>query len=321
MSRRAFTLVELAVVLTVLGLVVGGSFKVIKSMRERNSISESKDAVEAAIDAVTGDAMEWDSLISVPDFNQNLSPLKGIKLSSGILKMPIHYLPDNTLIVSPICSKTSTNLNIIDNSVSPARIIQNVAFVIAHESSNNNMQTALDTTSTPNTVSIYGAATAADDNTAYPNINRPTDEYDDIVQWVTLAQLQKDVRCSDNPLRIVNDKLPDTLDTATSYSATIVIDGNYSTPTSNCTVSAPYTGVFIYNASTHTITSTTSKTSGTAVVNCTVNADGRSVSKPFVITINADASAGSGTPPTGNNGNNGNNGNGGNSGNNGKNNK
>ncbi|MCW8821206.1 MAG: hypothetical protein OQK45_03180, partial [Sulfurovum sp.] len=182
---------------------------------------------------------------------------------------------------------TVTNLNVIDNSVSPARTISNVAFVIAHESANYNMQTAIDTTSTPNVVTIYGPATTADDSTTYPNINRPTDQYDDIVKWVTLAELQRNVRCNDNPLRIVNDKLPDTTSTTLTYSATIVIDGNFSVPTSSCTISAPYTTSFQYIPSTYTITNLTlSRPSGTAIINCSFSADGRTVSKPFVITIN-----------------------------------
>ncbi len=291
MNRKAFTLVELAIVLMVIGLLVGGSFKVMKSMRDRNKITEAKNAVNAAVDAVTGDAMEWTSLVTVPNFNQNLSPVKGQTVAAGVLKMPLHYFPDNTLIANPVCSQTVTNLNVIDNSVSPARTISNVAFVVAHESANYNMQTAIDTTSTPNVVTIYGPATTADDSTTYPNINRPTDQYDDIVKWVTLAELQRNVRCNDNPLRIVNNNLPDT-DTTLPYNATIVLDGNYTPPTSNsCTSSEPS---FSYNNLTHTISLSSPRTTGTAVVNCTFTADGRTVSKPFVITINTSTS----TPPT-----------------------
>lgn len=292
MNRKAFTLVELAIVLTVIGLLVGSSFKVMKSMRERNSVTEAKDAVKAAIDAVTGDAIEWDTLITVPNFNQNLSPVKGITVSAGVLKMPLHYFPDNTLTVTPICSKNITNLNVIDNSVSPARTVQNVAFVVAHESSNNNMQTALDTTSTPNVVTIYGPATPADDSTTYPNINRPTDEYDDIVKWVTLAELKRNMRCNDTPLRIVNDTLPVALSNAIQpYSATIVIDGNFSAPSAHsCTFGAGYNSYFQYNTGNYTITNklpvSISIPMGTAVVNCSFTDVDITVSKPFVITIN-----------------------------------
>lgn len=291
MNRKAFTLVELAVVLTIIGLLVGSSFKVIKSMRERNSITEAKDAVKAAIDAITGDAIEWNTLITVPNFNQNLSPVKGITVS-GVLKTPLHYFPDNTLLVTPICSRNVTNLNVIDNSVSPARIVQDVAFVVAHESSNTNMQTALDTTVTPNVVAIYGPATSVDDSTAYPNINRPADEYDDIVEWVTLAELQRNMRCNDKPLRIVNDKLPDAdSNTTLAYSATIVLDGNFSAPSSHsCTFDPTYNSYFQYNTGNYTITNklppTVSIPTGTAVVNCSFTDGDITVSKPFVITIN-----------------------------------
>jgi len=286
MNRKAFTLIELAIVLMVIGLVAGGSFKVLNSMRERNRISEAKAYVNAAVDAVIGDAMEWDNLTDVTNFDQNISPVKG-EIISGTLKMPLHYFPDSTLINNPICAKITTNLNVIDNSVSPARTISNVAFVIAHESANYNMQTALNSSVTPNTVTIYGPNTPADDDITFPNINRPTDEYDDIVKWVTLSELQKDIRCSDSQLRIVNNSLPET-NTTLPYSATIVIDGNYSVPTANnCTFNSTYTSDFTYNTNTHTISSITpSRPTGTAVVNCTFTADGRTVSKPFVITIN-----------------------------------
>ncbi len=287
MKRKAFTLIELAIVLTVIGLVIGGSFKVVKSIRERNKITEAKEYVNAAVDAVVGDAMEWATLTGVPNFDQNLSPVKG-QIVSGVLKTPLHYFPDSTLIANPICAQNVTNLNVIDNSVSPARTISDVAFVVAHESTNYNMQTALDTTVTPNVVTIYGSATPADDSTAFPNINRPADEYDDIVKWVTLSELQRNVRCNDTPLRIVNDKLPDT-NTTLNYSATIVIDGNFTPPTSdNCIINAPYDTEFQYNTGLYTIThQDNNRLSGTAVVNCTFTMpNGRTVSKAFVITIN-----------------------------------
>jgi len=275
MKKSAFTLVELAIVLVIIGLLVGGSFKVLKIMRDRAQISRAQDDVKVAKEAVIGNTIQnSNTLPSVTFFNQNLSPVKDNQHQ-------LFYADDINLESINICSLATTNLTV----VTPSHTINDVAFVVASESSNHNMQTAKKDDGGGNfSVHTYKYETKVDDNTSPVNI---VDYYDDIVDWVTLAQLQQEAKCSDNLLRIVNTSLPSTdVDSSTSYQATIVIDGNYSAPTGSSCIFTPQNN-FVYHSNNFTIDNTAGATTSTTVaVDCSVTADGKTVSKKFAITVN-----------------------------------
>jgi len=274
MRKKAFTLLELSIVLVIIGLLLGGSFKAMKMMRERTKTQEAKEQLLAAKNAVIGNTLKNLNL-GLPDsefFNEYLSPVKNNQ-------NPIFYVANTNLINNHICAFSTTNLRVVDKGTNPEREIKNVAFVLAHEGVNYNMQTAL----IDNTVNIYGPDAKVDDNTT--PINR-VEHYDDIVEWVTLDELQRYARCSDTPLRIVNSSLPST-DQNSPYLAKIIIDGNYTAPsTFNCVIESPYDTYFSWNSATYEISSNLSRQTGTAVVDCRVEADDKNVSKKFTITIN-----------------------------------
>lgn len=223
MNRKAFTLVELAIVLTVVGLVAGGSFKVIKSMRDRNKITEAKDAVNVAKDATIGFSMKWVDLPTSTEFNNDLSPIKRNQNT-------FFYFADPQLSNDiDICSFNTTELDVtIYESGSLDRTIDDVAFIVADASINNNMQTAATGTG-PYIIRIDDPLATVDRN----NIDyvRTTDEYDDIVKWVTLAELQSLVNCSDHQLVITNDNaLPRDINQSTYVGANIFADGGFPFP-------------------------------------------------------------------------------------------
>ena len=197
MKRQAFTLIELAISLSIIGLMIGGSFQATKALRERTKIAEAKEQIKAAKDAVMGYAMEWVDLPTSTEFDANISP------NTGTLK-PISYFIDPILANDvDICAFKTTNLKV----VTPDRNITDVAFVVAAAGPNYNMQTTLDTSVTPNTVNIYGADKLVNNNF-----------YDDIVESVTLAELQGNVNCSKNKLVIINDyALPRDSNSSPSY--------------------------------------------------------------------------------------------------------
>ena len=274
MKKPAFTLIELSIVLVIIGLLIGGSFKILKVMRERAQITRAQDDVQVAKAAVIGNTILNDNRLPPGNYFQtNLSPVKNNQ-------HPLFYTDDIALEGTNICSFQTTTLKV----KTPTKTIDNVAFVVASEAANHNMQTA----KINNQVKTYNYATKVDDNTSPVNI---VENYDDIVDWVTLSQLQEEAKCSNNPLRIVNTSLPNT-DTAnsSSYNVKIVIDGNYSTPTAdNCTFAN--NNNFSYNN--FTITNGGTTTGGTSTtVDCTISADGKTVEKKF--TINVDQSTGGG---------------------------
>ncbi|MFA6138206.1 MAG: type II secretion system protein [Sulfurimonas sp.] len=220
MQKRAFTLIELAIVLAIIGLILGGSFESIRSMRERNKIAEAKEQVEATKNAIIGYALMWPNLPSNAEFDANIS-------TAGGSQVPIFYAVDANLsnINHDVCAYDTTNLTLVDNSFSPARVIPNVAFVLAHASANYNMQTALDTLISPNEVNIYSPSAKVDDNATPINI---AESYDDIVTWMTLSEVQNLVKCSNNSLEIISDSaLPRDINGTNYAGATIYADGGF----------------------------------------------------------------------------------------------
>ncbi len=273
MKKNAFTLIELSIVLVIIGLIIGGSFKVLKSMRENAKVTNAKNDVQTARNAVLGYAMSASFLPTKTLFESDLSPVKANQHQ-------LMYARDTTFDTTNICASPTTLLSVqVDHRDGTIQTIPNVAFVLVSESANKNMQTAIATT-----IEVRKPFEKIDDNST--PINR-VEPYDDIVDWVTLAQLQKSIGCENHPLRIVNSSLPSTnTASANLYSATIAIDGNYTTPTASSCTFFPSNN-FSYNASTYKITNTGLASPGTVIVTCSVTADAKPpISKKFAITVN-----------------------------------
>ncbi|MDQ1244561.1 MAG: hypothetical protein QG567_1202 [Campylobacterota bacterium] len=217
MRRTAFTLIELAIALTIIGLMIGGSFQAVKAMREKSKVAEAKEQVRASKDAILGYVGKWPNLPSGTEFQDDLSPVKNNQHA-------IFYASDAVLstINNDICAYNTTALKIVDNGAVPPRTIDDVAFVVAHEGANYNMQTALNA----NVVNIYAPSAKLDNNATPVNI---VDFYDDIVEWVTLDELQRNVDCSQNKLVILNDyALPRDVNSSANYLGTpIYADGGF----------------------------------------------------------------------------------------------
>lgn len=280
MKRQAFTLIELAVVLTIVGLVIGGSFKALKYSRERAYVEEAKEHVNSSIDAIIRDSLLFEGLPTIEHFDQNLSTERILILSSGLVKKAMLYIPDNGLIGIDVCSKTTTNLSIIDEISTPNRTISNVAFIVAHESANKNLQTGLQS----NNVHIYSPSENEDDNKSSPNINRE-EAYDDIVKWVTLSELQQNIDCNSKPFKFLNDRLPHG-NVGNSYSATMYVDNNISNVNIKCT--GNFSDFNLSFSETYSKFNGDLNNTGTALVECNAtetSGELRLTTKKFVLTI------------------------------------
>ncbi len=268
MKKNGFTLIELAIVLAILGIMIGGGFKILKMQREKERTVKAKEDVLTAKNAIVGNTiLNNNTLPTVAFFDQNLSPITD----------PNHqllYVPATALLSTNACALQTTSLSITKPNGSS---VSNVAFIVVSEAANYNMQTAL----SGNSVTLHNPSEKVDDNTT--PINR-VERYDDVYDWMTLAQLQEEIKCSNNPLHIVNTSLPDT-DTANapSYNVPIVVDGNYSAASLNCTFTPPnrftQSGFSIIYAG-------PSPAGSTTVVDCQVSADGKTVNKKFTINVN-----------------------------------
>ncbi|MDK9694318.1 MAG: type II secretion system GspH family protein [Sulfurimonas sp.] len=271
MQKRAFTLIELSIVLTIIGLLIGGSFKVMKMMREKAKTAEAKEQVLGAKEGILGYASQEYFLPLNSEFDANLS-------TSKVAGHPIFYVADTNLQNDDICAFTTTALD-VNNS---GNIMQDVAFVIAHEGVNFNMQTALNA----NVVAVYRADIRVDDNTSPVNISEP---YDDIVEWVTLKQLQDAIGCSNKQFRFVTDKLPSAKvgvlypDINNSVVAELSVENNISSVTIQCLPNSANGIAF----ATPTFSGIPTQ-SGVAQFRCTATEgapSNRAIAKDFSITI------------------------------------
>jgi prepilin-type N-terminal cleavage/methylation domain-containing protein len=284
MKRKAFTLIELAIALTVIGLMIGGSFQAVKAMREKTKVTEAKEQIKAAKDAVLGFAMQNYYLPNSSEFDANLSTSKNPN-------HPMFYTADNILQNFDICAFTSTSL-IVNNRGST---INHVAFVLAHEGANYNMQTAL----IGNVVNIRKDNYQLDDNTTPVNINEP---HDDVVEWVTLSQLKEEIGCVDKPFRFVTDKLPSGKVGVMYPNVQLVVENNQSAAEINCPLKAGSPDLNIsFNggpSATNTFTGEPNA-SGLLIFECTAEVDAidannqkKLSTKEFSITIDPDYSIG-----------------------------
>lgn len=206
--KKGFTLVEMAMVLIVVGLLMGGGFQMMRVMQEKARSTEAKNTLNAAREAVIAFAINNNRLPNAAvDFpNMNLV---------GAGNTPVFYNSDAALQAN-LCGTIATPLNTTDaNGVNTP----NVGFVLAVAGENMNGQTGR----IGNNIRFYPWNRANTDDLPAP-INRP-EPYDDFHTQVTLAELQSILQCT--PFMIINTTLPNAREgnvynanTPTSYPAT-----------------------------------------------------------------------------------------------------
>jgi len=202
--RKAFTLIELAIVLVIVGLLLGGGMGIFSLLVKRSKIIETKDNLKANVEAVVSYATSYDRLPSNSEFK---NVVKTIKDSWG---KDFGYIADSNLLNNnSICERKTTNIILKrckDNTCSTiTQKVNDIAFIIFSGGANYNIQTSIDTSVNPNEIKIYEPSIKVDDNST--DINR-VEEYDDIVEWVTLNDLRVKAGCKGSQINIVNNELP-----------------------------------------------------------------------------------------------------------------
>ena len=194
--NRGLTLVELAIVLIVLGILLGIGAGIIGVLIKRVKYNESREIVNAAVEGIVGYAITSGRL---PDNTNWTSAVRSAKDSYG---KDILYVYDSDLTSSgSICGAGGTAITVkicSDTScASPTQTINNVAFLIISGGGNYNVQTSAPSTcNSSSTCEIrvyeYGVGNVDDYTT---DMNRP-EPYDDIVKWVSLYELKPKVGCT-----------------------------------------------------------------------------------------------------------------------------
>lgn len=190
LNRQGFTIIELAIVMVILGILVSIGAGMIGPLTIRMKTTETKEHISAAIEGVIGYAATNNRLPNLAQFPNT------VRARNDAWNNPIQYIFDNNLTTS-LCDRTTTNITLRicnDAACSTSNTVNNVAFIILSGSANFNNQTAGNqAVAAATTINTYVTAIAVDNYAG--DFTRATDEYDDIVKWVTLPELQTKLSC------------------------------------------------------------------------------------------------------------------------------
>lgn len=186
LKKEAFTLIELAIVLVIIGLLVGFGTGIIGVLTKRTKYMESREDLKRASEALKGYAIRFGYLPPSRPFDQydpekpdpafNLVGVKGHDSQNRALL----YQVAPELTSGDLCTLNATTLTITDKGNPKS----NLAYLVIGAGLNYNLQTNR---------TIYTQGQANVDDFPY-DFNRP-EEYDDIVEYVSLYELQQQ-RCN-----------------------------------------------------------------------------------------------------------------------------
>lgn len=215
-NHRGFTLIELAIVLVIIGMLVSLGTSMVGPLTTFVKVRETKDQQDATLQSVTSWASSHNSIPDQTGFPTVVQSPKDAWDHDFI------YLFDADLATATptkdtICGRRSTP--IILTTTTPLATINNVAFVVLSGADSQTLRTSL--AGTLNGAPLNGIVTASGAATGTLTVTGPNG---DLVRWVTLDELRSKAGCQGAPLKIVNNELPFGA-VATPYSVTIVADG------------------------------------------------------------------------------------------------
>ena len=197
-NKNGFTLIELSIVLVILGLIVGTVAPLIMSMTKKNKLSSGRQTVITARDELKGDFVQNRVLASnLNNIGHTIDPWK-----NDLIYLPAPHLAGQDLCTWLAGGTNQTGLSVCLDGDCTNNKKDNIAFVIASIGSNFNRQLETPINSDGNggdlDVRIYDYGTAIDRYTTAPDRNDATDQFDDIVQYVSVDELTQLVSCSVN---------------------------------------------------------------------------------------------------------------------------
>jgi len=210
-QKNGFTLIELAMVLIVIGVLISLGASLVGPLTKRSKYIETKDMLSGDVGALISFASYQKRLPTAAEFPTS------VRAPNDSWTKALLYVPDSSLtsITAPstetICNRKMTGLTVCqDAACTVATNITNVAFVIGSGADNYNIQTGTLTGGVcpagQTCVRAYPLDTPNIDDYASDFIR--TEAYDDIVSWVTLDELRTKTGCVGSPLALLNNELP-----------------------------------------------------------------------------------------------------------------
>ncbi len=213
-TDKGFTLIELAIVLVIMGLLVGMGAGLVGPLTKRAKVYETKEIMNAAVESVVSFGASSNSLPDAAEFTST------VRTPNDTWTRPLNYIFDSNL-TGGICGRRSTNITVNicpDAGCSSPQAINDVAFIILSSGENYNNQTEGDPTAT--TINVYTQGVDIDN---YATDMSRTEPYDDIVKWITLGELRIKTGCVGPQIKILNNELPSGKD-GSPYSADVYAD-------------------------------------------------------------------------------------------------
>jgi prepilin-type N-terminal cleavage/methylation domain-containing protein len=181
-NNKGFTLIELAMVLVIIGLMIGIGASMLGPMTKRAKSFQTEETVKEAYNAIVGYAVSSKRLPA----NLSVVGTKTIDAYSGNLI----YYPAAGITAADLCVTHGTYHTVSDKGVNKTR----VAFVVFSSGENLCNETG---TASPFTITDLGIAGNCPSDATY--------SYDDFVMYMDIDTLREEL-C--NTFRIVTDNLP-----------------------------------------------------------------------------------------------------------------
>ncbi|MBC2709542.1 MAG: type II secretion system protein [Desulfosarcina sp.] len=225
-SQAGFTIIEMAMVMVIIGLIVGFGASLIGPLSIRAKRIESTEMVNAGAEAIIGHATASQGVLPTTAQFPGI-----IKKRNDAWIRPIQYVYDAALAdgnptTGDLCTRKTTRITLrqcADAACSASVMVANVAFLVLSGGENFNNQTA-------GTLAVNGATVidvyqnGVGNVDGYPTDLNRAEPYDDIVQWATLDELRNKIGCRSPLLSVLNNELPPGRLTS-PYSAAVYVDG------------------------------------------------------------------------------------------------
>ncbi|WP_022851808.1 prepilin-type N-terminal cleavage/methylation domain-containing protein [Limisalsivibrio acetivorans] len=207
-DKKGFTLVEMAIVLVIVGLLLGLGSAAVVALTKTAKVRKTKEILDSTQDGLSSYIEENSELPSTSEIQSILSGFQ-----DGFGKDVGYHPAPNLLNADDVCNANSTGLSVSIGG----NTVNDVAYIIISAGENKNPQTGI----SGGTYTIQPEGTMVDDNT--DGINR-VESYDDIIRFATLGELKLNADCGEKRLRILNEELPFGV-TGEEYNVEFLADG------------------------------------------------------------------------------------------------
>jgi prepilin-type N-terminal cleavage/methylation domain-containing protein len=230
-DKKGFTLVELAIVLIVIGILLGLGVALLGPLTKQAQFKRARERVKACKESIIGFVA---SSRRLPDRTNEFPKICNEKDGWG---QSLVYIPDDTLVKydnttsrtdltsGNLCCSDTPDMAVNDRAMTGGtdNYRKDVAFIVFSKGEDRN----------PNGTWTYNVTIDGTDYASYL-IEEYSDTYDDIIEYATVYELRDAIRCE--PLKMITGRLPDATEDS-SYTANLVASGGcqpYTWSVSDC---------------------------------------------------------------------------------------